>query len=163
MSYHRVATRQSRNPAESQPAINMKSLIRYVTHPGPLDACHSFGILLLRLLTGGVMLAAHGWSKLTGFSSMAGQFPDPIGLGSTPSLALVVFAEVFCAAAVILGLFTRAAVIPLVITMLVAFFVVHGSDPFGDKELPLLYATAFLALAFTGAGRYSIDAVCCRR
>ena len=47
--------------------------------------------------------------------------------------------------------------IPALITMLVAAFVVHASDPIGTKEKALFYAIAFLALAFTGAGKYSID------
>jgi len=104
------------------------------------------------------MLLAHGWGKLTGFGDLSSKFPDPIGLGSTPSLALAVFAEVFCAIAIMLGLFTRAAAIPLLITMLVAAFVIHGDDPFQKKEFALLYAAPFLMLIFTGAGSLSIDA-----
>ena len=46
---------------------------------------------------------------------------------------------------------------PLAITMFVAFFVVHGDDPFRDKELAFLYLACFTALVMTGAGRYSID------
>ncbi|MDF1659467.1 MAG: DoxX family protein [Verrucomicrobiales bacterium] len=113
---------------------------------------------MLRLFIGGGMLFAHGWGKLTSFGDLSSKFPDPIGFGSAPSLALAVFAEVFCAIAIMLGLFTRAAAIPLLITMLVAAFVIHGADPFQKKEFALLYAVPCLMLIFTGAGSFSVDA-----
>ena len=44
----------------------------------------------------------------------------------------------------IIGLFTRQAVIPLIITMLVAIFVIHGDDPFKDKEMAILYLIPYI-------------------
>ncbi len=116
-----------------------------------------FGLLLLRVGFGTFMLFGHGWSKLANFSQIAPSFPNPIGVGSSVSLALTVFAEVFCSAAVILGLFTRVVTVPLVITMLVAALVVHGADPMSKKEFALLYFFAFSTLFFTGAGDFSLD------
>ena len=104
------------------------------------------------------MAIAHGWGKLTGFSEKSGGFPDPIGLGSPTALGLAVFAEVFCSIAIVLGLFTRAAAIPLLITMMVAAFMIHGDDPFQKKELALFYGATYLTLIFTGAGKFSADA-----
>jgi putative oxidoreductase len=119
----------------------------------------SLGLLLLRIAAGGMMLVGHGWAKLVGFADIAPKFPDPLGLGSsTFSLGLAVFAEVFCAAAVIAGFATRLAAIPLVVTMLVAAFVVHADDPWAKKELALLYVVPFLTLVFTGPGKFSFDA-----
>ncbi len=115
------------------------------------------GLLILRLGFGGFMLFSHGWSKLVNFSEIAPNFPDPIGLGGQVSLALAVFAEVFCAAALMLGIFTRFVSIPLIITMLVAAFIVHSADPIGKKEFALLYNFVFMALFFTGAGDFSVD------
>jgi len=103
------------------------------------------------------MLLEHGWPKLAGFAEKMGSFPDPLGVGSTVSLSLAVFGEFFASLLLVLGLGTRAAAVPFVITMLVAAFIVHGDDPFGDKERALLYATAGLALLLTGAGRWSLD------
>ncbi|MBK7086774.1 MAG: DoxX family protein [Flavobacteriales bacterium] len=55
------------------------------------------------------MLWQHGWPKLMGFADRMDKFADPFGIGPTASLALIVFAEVFCAASSGLGLWTRAA------------------------------------------------------
>jgi putative oxidoreductase len=134
----------------------MRTIVFARAHQENLTA--SVGLLLLRIGFGGVLLAGHGWGKLTGFGKMAPLFPDPLGLGSNVSLALAVFAEVFCAAAVILGFFTRLAVIPIAVTMLVAFGIVHAADPFANKELALLYLIPMVTLLFTGAGRFSADA-----
>lgn len=117
----------------------------------------SGGLLVLRLGVGGLMLFAHGWGKLTGYGERAGSFPDPLGVGSEFSLALVVFAEVFCALFLMLGFATRAFAIPLIINMLVITFVIHADDPFRQQEFALLFAIPFLTLLFTGAGRFSVD------
>ena len=44
-------------------------------------------------------------------------------------------------------------------TMGIAYFVVHSSAPFGEKELSFIYLTIFSILLFTGAGKFSIDAM----
>jgi putative oxidoreductase len=101
---------------------------------------------------------AHGWEKLAKFGTKSSYFPDPLGLGSPSlSLALIVFAEVFCALAVIFGALTRMAAFVLVVAMLVAAFVFHADDPFADRELALTYLSAFLAIMFCGAGQFSVD------
>jgi len=129
--------------------------------PGSLAA--AIGLLVLRLGAGGLMLFAHGWGKLANFGERAANFRDPIGLGPELSLTLTVFSEVVCAGLVMLGLATRLASIPLVITMAVIVFIVHGNDPFRQQELPLLFGLAFLALLFTGPGKLSLDALISKR
>ncbi len=123
----------------------------------PAGGGRDVGLLLLRVVTGLLMMTQHGWGKLSRYDERAATWADPIGVGSELSLALAVFAEFFCAAFVVAGLATRAAAIPLVITMLVAAGIVHWDDPFGKKEMALLFLMPFLTLLFAGAGRYSID------
>jgi len=118
----------------------------------------NLGLLFLRLSTGGFMLFGHGLKKLANYAELSERFSDPLGVGPAASLALAVFAEVFCSVLVMAGAATRAAVVPLVITMLVAAFVIHDGDPWSKKEFALLYALPFVALALTGAGRFSVDA-----
>lgn len=45
----------------------------------------------------------------------------------------------------------------LLTTMLVAALIVHANDGFGKQELPLLYATIYVAIIIGGAGKISID------
>jgi len=124
---------------------------------GITDVVPSIGLLVLRLGTGGLLFYGHGLGKIMNFSTRAAAFSDPIGLGPETSMALVVFAEVFCSIALVLGLATRLAGIPIVIFSLVAVFVQHAADPFAKKELALLYLVPALTLIATGAGRFSLD------
>ncbi|MGB0916154.1 MAG: DoxX family protein [Flavobacteriales bacterium] len=115
------------------------------------------GLLIIRLSAGGMMAYSHGWGKLLKLMSGDMSFADPIGVGEEVSLVLTVFAEFFCGILVALGLFTRAALIPLIITMWVAVFMIHANDPFGKQEFGLLYLAPYLALYFTGPGKISLD------
>ena len=117
----------------------------------------SWGLLVLRVGIGLTLMLGHGWGKLSGFDSMAAKFADPYGFGATMSLALAVFAEFFCSLLIVTGTFTRLATIPLIITMLTAFFIIHGGDPFARKELAFMYLVPFVTLLITGPGRFSID------
>lgn len=113
--------------------------------------------LLLRLVFGGLFIF-HGYQKIQGYDQFVGMF-DIIGIGSKLSLILVIFAEFFCGILVTVGLFTRLAVIPIFITMVVAYFVAHGKDTFDKKELPFLFMILAIVIFFTGSGRYSLDRV----
>ena len=115
------------------------------------------GLLLFRLTFGLTMLIAHGMPKLLNFQTKMNVFPDPLGIGSSLSLGLTIGSEVVCALLLTLGLFTRIVSAPLVITMLVAAFVVHGNDPWKGKELAFIYMMGYLAMMFVGPGKFSID------
>lgn len=117
----------------------------------------SIGLLVIRVGLGSLMLVSHGWGKLVGFSGLTGSFPDPLGLGSTLTLILAVFAEVLCSILLIVGLGTRFAAVPLLATMLVAALIVHAADPWARQEFALVYAVGFLALIFTGGGQFALD------
>ena len=120
------------------------------------DTLYNAGILLLRIIFGLTMIG-HGWGKFVNFTMLSVSFPDPIGLGSMISLSLVVFAELFASILLLAGLASRMALIPLIINMLVAFFIVHAADPFANKELAFLYLIVYIALMITGPGKFSID------
>ncbi len=115
-------------------------------------------MLVLRLGSG-ILMMNHGYSKLVNFSTLQHKFMNFLGMGSTLSLALVIFAEFFCALFIIIGLFTRLAVIPLIIVMAVALFKAHNGDVFGDGEVAALYLTAYLTLLFVGPGKISVDSM----
>ena len=117
----------------------------------------AFALLVLRVGAGSLMLVKHGFDKLTHFANLAPKFADPFHIGSTTSLALVIFAEFFCAAFVVIGLFTRLACIPLVIAMSVALFSAHQGDFFGKGEAAGLFLIVFFVLLLAGPGKVSLD------
>jgi len=123
------------------------------------DNLPDFGLLFMRMSVGLFIVFGHGWGKLMNFGTMSTQFPDPIGLGSTVSLVLVVFAEVFCGMAFALGLLTRFSALPLIIFMLVGAAVFHADDPWSKKELALLYLIPFVTVFLSGPGKYSLDKI----
>lgn len=114
-------------------------------------------LLVVRVAVGAMMFFVHGLPKLMDFQQKAHAFPDPFGLGGKVSLGMVVFAEVFCSLALILGLMTRLVSIPLAVTMGVAAFHIHAYDPFAKKELAIMYLLFYLLFIFNGGGRYALD------
>ncbi|MBS1489167.1 MAG: DoxX family protein [Bacteroidetes bacterium] len=136
----------------------MKALIKKIINIGNYSNQISFVLLLLRLTVGFFMIANHGAGKFSKLlSDEPIQFADPIGVGVTASFYLAVFAEVICSILLILGLATRLAVFPLLITMLVVVFIIHGSDGLGRQELPFIYSAIYFSILISGAGKYSID------
>jgi putative oxidoreductase len=78
------------------------------------------------------------------------EFMNFFGIGVKTSLILAVLAEVLCSLFVLMGLFTRFTVIPLIITMLVAVFIVHGNDAFAKQEMALLYLFHYILIFVAG-------------
>ena len=129
----------------------MKRLFKVEHHSSNVD----IALLILRVVIG-VLMLVHGFPKmLTLFSGEPIQFPALIGTPAL-SLGLAVFAEVICSVLIILGLGTRLATIPLIITMLVAVLLVHGADPFAKQEMGIHYLVSYVVLLITGSGKYSI-------
>jgi putative oxidoreductase len=116
----------------------------------------SFALLILRIVAGGLIMT-HGYTKLVSFASKSSTFADPYNIGSTTSMALVIFAEFFCGALVVIGLLTRLACIPLIITMATVVFITNHGKLTGTGELPVLFLGCFITLLFTGPGKASID------
>lgn len=113
-------------------------------------------LLGMRIIFGALFLN-HGIQKAMNFETLSATFPDPLGVGSEFSLILAIFGEVACSILFILGLFHRLALIPMMVTMLVAFFIIHGADPFAVKELALVYLVVFAFMWLAGPGRFSAD------
>jgi putative oxidoreductase len=115
-------------------------------------------MLILRLGIG-ILMMMHGYDKLVHFGDLQHKFMNFMGIGSSMSLALVVFAEFFCSLFLILGLFTRLAAIPLIIATCVMVFKAHKGEVFGDGETAAIYLTTYLVLFFVGPGRISVDSM----
>ena len=120
----------------------------FTSSPLSLD----FGLLLLRVLLAAGLLT-HGIAKIANFSALSTSFLDPLGIGVLPALLGAIFAEVVCSILVLIGLWTRLTVL--------VFFVVSGGAAFAQRELAYLYLAGWVVLFFTGAGRFSVDALRC--
>ena len=113
--------------------------------------------LALRLVFGLLLCINHGFEKMLHFGKFEYIFFDPFHIGHRWSLVLAIFAEVFCALMLVLGLFTRAAALVLVIEMAVAAFLFHKGTSLSVHEPALTYLAAFFAVLMVGPGRISVD------
>ena len=121
----------------------------------------SLGLLVLRVVVG-LIFVAHGAQKIFEYTlpGTIGSFAD-MGV-PLPEIAapFVAFVELIGGALLALGLFTRPVGILLAIDMIVAIVAVHLPAGLwvgeGGYEFVAVLGVAALALAFTGAGRFSI-------
>jgi putative oxidoreductase len=132
----------------------MKKLLSIQYNPFLFNA----SMLLLRIISG-ILMMSHGYGKLLQFNEKKAVFHDFIGLGSTNSLLLAIFAEFFCALFLAIGLFTRLVSVPLVIVMAVAVFDVHQMDFFDTGEKAALFLGIFSTILLCGPGKASIDGI----
>jgi len=122
----------------------------------------SLGLLVLRVVVG-LIFVAHGAQKIFEYTlpGTIGSFAD-MGV-PLPEIAapFVAFIELIGGALLALGLFTRPVGILLAVDMIVAIVAVHLPAGLwvgeGGYEFVAVLGVAALALAFTGAGRFSID------
>lgn len=114
------------------------------------------GLLILRVGFSGMMLT-HGIPKIGKLFETPIKFLDPIGVGEIPSLILALIGEVIAPILIIIGFKTKLATIPVIITMIVAAFVIHAADPLSVKEKAILFLIGFVVILFTGPGKYAID------
>ena len=136
----------------------MKTIKTFLFKEPRLPMAYSVMLLAVRIIFGALFMS-HGIAKWVAFNEATENFPNPLGMGSTLSFWLAIFAEVACSFGFILGALFRLCLIPMIFTMCVALFVIHPSDPLVIKELALMYLTIFVLTRFTGPGRFSIDEI----
>ncbi|WP_407359701.1 DoxX family protein [Microbacterium sp. LBN7] len=131
------------------------------------SASASLGLLVLRVVVGSVF-AAHGAQKIFEYT-LPGTIGSFAGMGiPLPEIAapVVAFIELVGGLLLIAGFFTRPVGILLAIDMAVALVAVHLPAGLwvgeGGYEFVAVLGVAALALAFTGAGRFSLDAALLR-
>lgn len=144
-----------------------------------IDSSANPWTILIRLAVGLVVFFPEGIQKLV--------FPDILGAGRFAKIGIpfpaimgpfVGVVEITCGALIIVGLFTRLATIPLIITMIVALvstklpiLLGHGVGPFSlsglkrygfwsaqhEARADLTMLLGCLYLFIVGSGRWSID------
>ena len=128
-----------------------------------LDRLRSYAPLVLRIALG-VIMAAHGWSKLNGGPANFGNgmlaqagIPAPVLFGW-----IVTLVELVGGLLLIVGLFTRLCALLIGAVMIVAILTVKAKMGLivpgaAGAELDLAILAGVLALAFIGAGPLSLD------
>lgn len=114
-------------------------------------------IVPLRIVASFMLIYLHGWPKLMKIIEGNFQFANPIGIGAELSLILACFAEFLCALLVLVGFYTRAASVILMINFAVAILFVHVGMAFSTFEPAVLYFVIFLTTFLVGPGKFSID------
>ena len=123
-------------------------------------------LLILRLVIG-TSMAAHGAQKLFGWFGGpglrgVGAWFESIGFRPGPAFALLagvaeVSAGVFLAVG-LLGPFPAALVLAVMVVAIVSVHLAHGFFASNNGvEVPLLYITGAVVVAFAGPGMYSLD------
>lgn len=131
-----------------------------------IHAGNEWSSLVLRIPLG-IIFVAHGAQKLFGWFGGhglegTGQWMASIGLQPGYLMALGAgSAEFFGGIALIIGLLTRPAAAVLAFTMVVAIFAVHFENGLfmsnNGYEFGLALLAGSVALALSGAGRFSVD------
>ncbi|WP_151637173.1 DoxX family protein [Noviherbaspirillum aerium] len=120
-----------------------------------------FGKLILRVSLA-LLILLHGVAKImNGVGGIEGMVAK---IGLPPAFAYLVYVgEVIAPLLVLVGLMTRPAALVIAINMVFAVVLAHMQDLFSMTktggwalELQGMYLAAALAVAFLGAGRYSI-------
>lgn len=123
----------------------------------------NIAMLLLRIFFGVILMLKHGFDKVRNFDTLQHNFYNFIGMGPKASLILALVAEIFCSLLVVMGLFTRWACLPLLITFLVIIFGHDAGKDLMDSEMAIFYFTAFLVILFCGPGQISVDGMINRK
>lgn len=128
----------------------------------------SAGLLVLRLVVG-LSMAAHGTQKLFGWFggyglAGTGGFFESLGFRPGKTFAFAAGAtELLSGILIALGFLGPIGSALMLSVMIVAAVTVHWKNGFfassGGIELTVLFAVAAIALAFTGFGQFSLDAI----
>lgn len=119
-----------------------------------------------RLVIGIVFISA-GWGKLQGLSKTIGFFESlhiPLATVAAPIVALL---EVICGVCILVGLYTRAACLPLIVILSVAISTAHRSQFTSYMSLtemnPSLYIVILICIFSLGSGPLSLEQILFRR
>ena len=138
--------------------------MNYFSSTKDIPAINNIVMLFARIFVAVAMIILHGLPKLE--KLMAGgeiQFYNFMGVGAKTTLILAILLELICAFLVMIGLFTRAASLALMVIMSVAAFGVHYADPFSVKESSLLFLSLFALIFAFGPRQFSIDSMISKR
>jgi putative oxidoreductase len=110
--------------------------------------------MMIRILFALEMIIVHGVKKL---EELPTDVPNPLNIPTDLNYLFAVLGNTLFPTFVLIGFFTRLALLPILSITLTGYFVVHGSDPLMVRDVPFMYSLVGILLLFSGAGKFSID------
>lgn len=135
----------------------MSNFIRKITNVYPTPLVFNASLLIFRIAICLQLMLVHGTKKIGIGIAEPEKVPNPYHLPEVINQYLAIAANLIFPVLVILGVFTRLAVIPILALTLTGYFVVHLHDSPSVKDIPFMYSLSYLLLLVLGPGRYSLD------
>lgn len=123
--------------------------------------------LLLARLAVGLLFMSTGWGKVHNLDKVTGFF-EHLGIPAPAYNAVLVgYSELICGTLLVLGLLTRFATVPLVVSMIVAICTAKASDIHGLFDLvgtdEFTYLVVLIVVAILGPGSVAMDQLLANR
>lgn len=121
--------------------------------------------LFMRLFTG-IMFMQFGIRQITSFNELATTFPSVLGMGSETTLVVMILIEIVCSIFILLGLLTRWALVPPLVSMIIAEnFIMQYYSAMDMSRLysmqagyvPVMFIGIFVFMMLAGPGKISLD------
>lgn len=121
--------------------------------------------LFIRLFTG-VMFMQFGIRQIAHYNELAPSFCPVLGMSGETALLVMILIEIICSTLIILGLFTRFAIIPPFISMVIAehvimqYYSAEGVTQLYSMQagfLPIMFMGIFIFMMIAGPGKISLD------
>ncbi len=103
-----------------------------------------------------MLLYVHGIPKILHYANELAHIEDPFGLGPSLSLWAAIFAEVLCPIAIVLGVGTRLACLPIIVVLLIAMLAVHPDWSVAEGQFGWLLLIIFMTIGLCGTGRWGL-------
>jgi putative oxidoreductase len=122
--------------------------------------------LLLGRLAVGLLFLSTGWGKVHNLEKVTAFFTS-LGIPMPHFQAILVgYSELLCGTALVVGLLTRLATVPLIVSMIVAILTAKWPDLHGLFDLigfeEFTYLVVLVMIAILGPGPISLDAILVR-
>jgi putative oxidoreductase len=125
------------------------------------------GALLLGRLAVGLLFVSTGWGKVHDIPKVVAFF-ESLGIPAPGFHAVLVsWSELLCGSAIVIGLLTRLATIPLIVSMAVALLTAKRGDIHGVLDLvgqdEFTYLVVLVMIAVLGPGKLALDHLVAKR
>lgn len=135
----------------------MNDIIKQLLHSDLGSVLSNWAMFAFRILLAIELFRVHGMKKFRGNDGKPEVVPNPLGLPQFINNMVATLSDTVVPVLVILGVFTRLAVLPTIGITAVGYFVVHKNDSLEVRDVPFMYTICFLLLLATGPGSISID------